>query len=134
MIDPVWPGCVAIDSNFLDYIDQNNIILFPWSSTARGFFIKKKEIATSDHFSNPSMDEEKRVWHSESNLKKREICFNIAAERNVEPIEIALAYVIQSSKIIFPLIGPRTINELNSSIFATSLNLTNAEIEQLTIN
>ena len=134
MIDPVWPGCVAIDNNFLDYIDQNNIILFPWSSTARGFFIKKKEIATSDHFSNPSMDEEKRVWHSESNLKKREICFNIAAERNVEPIEIALAYVIQSSKVIFPLIGPRTINELNSSIFATSLNLTNAEIKQLTIN
>ena len=133
MIDPVWPGCVAIDNNFLDYIDQNNIILFPWSSTARGFFIKKKEIATSDHFSNPSMDEEKRVWHSESNLKKREICFNIAAERNVEPIEIALAYVIQSSKIIFPLIGPRTINELNSSIFATSLNLTDAEIEKLTI-
>jgi aryl-alcohol dehydrogenase-like predicted oxidoreductase/predicted dehydrogenase len=132
MIDPVWPGCVAIDKNFLDYIDQNNIILFPWSSTARGFFIKKKEIATSDHFSNPSMDEEKRVWHSEANLKKREICFNIAAQRNVEPIEIALAYVTQSSKLIFPLIGPRTINELNSSIFATSLNLTDAEIEQLT--
>ena len=134
MIDPVWPGCVAIDNNFLDYVNQNNIILFPWSSTARGFFIKKKEIATSDHFSNPSMDEEKRVWHSETNLKRREICFNIAAERSVEPIEIALAYVIQSSKIIFPLIGPRTINELNSSIFATSLNLTNAEIKQLTIN
>lgn len=133
MIDPVWPGCVAIDNNFLDYIDQNNIILFPWSSTARGFFIKKKEIATSDHFSNPSMDEEKRVWHSEANLKRREICFNIAAERNVEPIEIALAYVIQSSKIIFPLIGPRTINELNSSIFATSVNLSDAEIEQLSI-
>jgi aryl-alcohol dehydrogenase-like predicted oxidoreductase/predicted dehydrogenase len=133
MIDPVWPGCVAIDDNFLDYVNQNNIMLFPWSSTARGFFIKKKEIATSDHFSNPSMDEEKRVWHSETNLKRREICFNIAAERSVEPIEIALAYVIQSSKIIFPLIGPRTINELNSSIFATSLNLTDAEIEKLTI-
>ena len=79
------------------------------------------------------MDEEKRVWHSETNLKRRDICFNIAAERSVEPIEIALAYVIQSSKIIFPLIGTRTINELNSSIFATSLNLTDAEIEQLTI-
>ena len=132
MIDPVWPGCVAIDNNFLDYIDQNNIILFPWSSTARGFFIKKKEIVTSDHFSNPSLAEEKRVWHSETNLKKREICFNIAAKRNVAPIEIALAFVIQSSKIIFPLIGPRTINELNSSIFATSINLSDAEIEQLT--
>jgi aryl-alcohol dehydrogenase-like predicted oxidoreductase len=35
--------------------------------------------------------------------------------------------------MIFPLIGPRTINELNSSIFATSVNLSDAEIEQLTI-
>ena len=43
MIDPVWPGCVAIDNNFLDYIDQNNIILFPWSSTARGFLLRKKK-------------------------------------------------------------------------------------------
>ena len=33
MIDPVWPGCVAIDDNFLDYVNQNNIMLFPWSST-----------------------------------------------------------------------------------------------------
>lgn len=132
MIDPVWPGCVAIDNNFLDYIDENNIILFPWSSTARGFFIEKKEIATTNHFSNPSIDEEKRVWHSEANLKKREDCFNIAAKRNVAPIEIALAYVIQSSKTIFPLIGPRTINELNSSILATSINLSDSEIERLT--
>jgi aryl-alcohol dehydrogenase-like predicted oxidoreductase/predicted dehydrogenase len=132
MIDPVWPGCVAIDNNFLDYIDENNIILFPWSSTARGFFIEKKEIATTNHFSNPSIDEEKRVWHSEANLKKREDCFKIAAKRNVAPIEIALAYVIQSSKTIFPLIGPRTINELNSSILATSINLSDSEIERLT--
>lgn len=132
MIDPVWPGCVAIDNNFLDYIDENNIMLFPWSSTARGFFIEKKEIATTNHFSNPSIDEEKRVWHSEANLKKREDCFNIAAKRNVAPIEIALAYVIQSSKTIFPLIGPRTINELNSSILATSINLSDSEIERLT--
>ena len=71
MLEPVWPGCVAINNEFLDYINNNEIKLFPWSSTARGFFIRKKEIVTKDHFSNPSLEEEKRVWHSEKNLKRR---------------------------------------------------------------
>jgi aryl-alcohol dehydrogenase-like predicted oxidoreductase len=132
MLEPVWPGCVAINNEFLDYINNNEIKLFPWSSTARGFFIRKKEIVTKDHFSNPSLEEEKRVWHSEKNLKRREICFEIANKKNVEPIEIALAYVVHKSPLIFPLIGPRTINELNSSIFGSQINLSEEDLNRLT--
>ncbi len=44
MLEPVWPGCVAINNEFLDYINNNEIKLFPWSSTARGFFIRKKKL------------------------------------------------------------------------------------------
>jgi aryl-alcohol dehydrogenase-like predicted oxidoreductase len=134
MLEPVWPGCVAINNEFLDYINNNEIKLFPWSSTARGFFIRKKEIVTKDHFSNPSLEEEKRVWHSEKNLKRREICFEIANKKNVEPIEIALAYVVHKSPLIFPLIGPRTINELNSSIFGSQINLSEEDLNRLTKN
>ena len=132
MLEPVWPGCVAINNEFLDYINSNEIKLFPWSSTARGFFIRKKEIVTKDHFSNPSLEEEKRVWHSEKNLKRREICFEIANKKNIEPIEIALAYVVHKSPLIFPLIGPRTINELNSSIFGSQINLSEEDLNRLT--
>ena len=82
MIEPVWPGCVAVSNEFLDYINKNEIKLFPWSSTARGFFIRKKEIVTKEHFSNPSLEEEKRVWHSRKNLKRRDICFEIAEKKN----------------------------------------------------
>jgi aryl-alcohol dehydrogenase-like predicted oxidoreductase len=108
-------------------------MLFPWSSQARGFFIKKKEITSNEHFSNPSLEEEIRVWHDEKNLKRRNICFEIAESRNIEPIQVALAYVIQKSPLIFPLIGPRTIMETDSSILATQLNLSQDEMNQLTI-
>ena len=50
MIEPVWPGCVAVSNEFLDYINKNEIKLFPWSSTARGFFIRKKEIVNQRTF------------------------------------------------------------------------------------
>jgi aryl-alcohol dehydrogenase-like predicted oxidoreductase/predicted dehydrogenase len=134
MLEPVWPGCVAINKQFLDYIKSNEIKLFPWSSTARGFFIRKKEIATKEHFSNPSLEEEKRVWHSKKNLERREICFEIADKKNVEPIEIAIAYIVHTSSLVFPLIGPRTINELNSSIFGSQIDLSKEELSRLSID
>ena len=72
-----------------------------------------------------------RVWHYEKNLQRRQICFELAKERNVQPIQIALAYVLHQSKLIFPLIGPRTIFESNSSIQATQLKLTTRELQAL---
>ena len=128
MIEPVWPGCVGVNDSYLEYLIDENIMLFPWSSQARGFFIKKKETASNEHFSNPTLDEEIRVWHHEKNLKRRVKCFELAKQKNVEPIQIALAYVLQKSSLIFPLIGPRTIFETNSSIQASKIELTPKEL------
>jgi aryl-alcohol dehydrogenase-like predicted oxidoreductase/predicted dehydrogenase len=134
MIDPVWPGCVGINNDYISYLLDHEIMLFPWSSQARGFFIKKKEIKSNEHFSNPSLEEEIRVWHNENNLKRRAKCFELAEQKNLQPIQIALAYVLQKSPLIFPLIGPRTIFETNSSIDATKINLTDQEMKDLSID
>ena len=131
MIEPVWPGCVGVTDQYLNYLIEQEIMLFPWSSQARGFFIKQKEVMSSGHFSNPNLDEEKRVWHHEKNLKRRQVCFDIAEEKNVQPIQIALAYVLHKSHLIFPLIGPRTVFETNSSIQASQINLTSKELQAL---
>jgi aryl-alcohol dehydrogenase-like predicted oxidoreductase/predicted dehydrogenase len=131
MIEPVWPGCVGVNDQYLKYLLDEQIMLFPWSSQARGFFIKKKEIMSNEHFSNPTLDEEMRVWHHAKNLQRRQACFDMAKERNVQPIQIALAFVLHKSKLIFPLIGPRTISESNSSIQATQLELTASELQAL---
>ena len=131
MIKPVWPGCVGVNKEFLEYLIKEKILLFPWSSQARGFFIKKKEQISNNHFSNPTLDEEMRVWHYPKNLKRRDKCFELAEKRGLEPIQIALAYVLHQSDLIFPLIGPRTIVETNSSIEASKVELTAKELQEL---
>tara|TARA_B100001250_G_scaffold391024_1_gene391517 strand:+ start:5011 stop:7014 length:2004 start_codon:yes stop_codon:yes gene_type:complete len=131
MVEPVWPGCVGVNDDYLKYLIEEGIMLFPWSSQARGFFIEKKDVMSNEHFSNPTLDEEMRVWHYENNLKRRQACFDLAKERNVQPIQIALAYVLHKSNLIFPLIGPRTIFESNSSIQATQIELTARELQFL---
>ena len=131
MIEPVWPGCVGVNNSYIEYLIEENILLFPWSSQARGFFIKKKEVKSSEHFANPTLDEEMRVWHYEKNLKRRKKCFEFADQKKVQPIQIALAYVLQKSDLIFPLVGPRTIFETNSSIHAAQIKLTADELQEL---
>ena len=131
MIKPVWPGCVGVNKEFLEYLIKEKILLFPWSSQARGFFIKKKEQISNNHFSNPTLDEEMRVWHYAKNLKRRDKCFELAEKRGLEPIQIALAYVLHQSDLIFPLIGPRTLVETNSSIEASKVELTAKELQEL---
>ena len=81
MMQPVWPGCVGVNDRFLEYVINEKILLFPWSSQARGFFIKKKEQTSYEHFSNPTFDEEMRVWHYEKNLQRREKCFELAEKK-----------------------------------------------------
>ena len=131
MIEPVWPGCVGVNDAYIEYLIAENIMLVPWSSQARGFFIKKKEVMSSEHFANPNLDEEIRVWHYEKNLKRRKKCFELASQKNVQPIQIALSYVLHKSPLIFPLVGPRTIFETNSSIQASQLKLTDQELLEL---
>ena len=131
MINPVWPGCIHCDENFLSYLAEKEVKLFPWSSQARGFFIEKDLFPKGDHFSNPTLDEEKRVWHNEANLKRREKCFKLSKELECSPIELALAYVLNKNGNSFPLVGPRTLFESESCMKATKIELSKSQMDWL---
>ena len=81
-----------------------------------------------------NLDEQKRVWHSKENLMKRDRCFAMAKEKGFEPIEIALAYVLNQDFPVFPLIGPRNFIETESSVNSLKVQLTKEEMRWLDLN
>ena len=115
-------------------LKKKNIPLFPWSSQARGFFLKDTSEKESYHPADPNLDEQKRVWHSKENLMKRDRCFAMAREKGFEPIEIALAYVLNQDFPVFPLIGPRNFIETESSVNSLKVQLTKEEMQWLDLN
>ena len=131
MIEPVWPGCFSCDDAYLKYLKDNNIHLFPWSSQARGFFVNQVEFAANEHFANPTNEEEKRVWHDELNLIRRDRAIELAKEKSCQPIQIALSYVVNLEISAYPLVGPRNFFELDSCIEATNIQLSNQELRYL---
>ena len=131
MINPVWPGCISCEEEYLSYLNEKKIHLFPWSSQARGFFVENVEFTANEHFANPTDEEEKRVWHDELNLARKSRAIELAKKKKCEPIQIALAYVINIELSAFPLVGPRNFFELDSCIEATNIILTSKELRFL---
>jgi aryl-alcohol dehydrogenase-like predicted oxidoreductase len=72
-----------------------------------------------------------RVWYSESNFARRDRAIELATELGKSPIHVALAYVMAQPFPQVPLIGPRTIDELQDSMRADDIVLSPQQVAWL---
>ena len=126
MIHPIWAGCIAAsDAPYKAWLTQHQIPNFSWSSQARGFFTDR---AGRDKRDNAELV---NTWYSDQNFARRDRAIELAKKLGASPIHIALAYVLAQPFPSIPLIGPRTLQELDDSIKALSLKLTAADLSWL---
>ncbi|AVH43162.1 Gfo/Idh/MocA family oxidoreductase [Agrobacterium tumefaciens] len=126
MLDPIWAGCVAAsDDEWKAWLQSRQIPNFAWSSQGRGFF--------TDRAGRDKHDDEEivRVWYSDRNFVRRDRAIELAQKLGRHPIHIALAYVIAQPFPVIPLIGPRTIAELEDSLSALDIRLTAEQVKWL---
>ena len=127
MVDPVWAGCIlASDPESRAWLTKTEMPLMPWSSQARGFFTR----AAPDFRDDAELV---RCWYAPDNFKRLERARELARRRGVEPIQIALAYVLCQPFPTFPLVGPRQLSETRSSIGALDVALTPQELQWLNL-
>ena len=129
MVDAVWAGCIhASDAQSRAWFTRTQMPLMPWSSQARGFFVPG--VASPDKLDNKELV---RCWYSEDNFKRQARANELARKYNVEPINIALAYVLCQPFPTFPLIGPRALWETRSSLKALDVQLSADELKWLNL-
>lgn len=123
--EPMWAGCVSVDHEELESYRRSRIPLISWSSQAGGFFTGRfspEDTSDSDMV---------RVYYSEENFARLERARELGKRKGISAIQIALAYVINQPFPVIALFGPRTIQELESSITADEVILTPGEIAYL---
>lgn len=129
MVNPVWPGCVHVHSaESRAWLKRRKMTLLPWSSQARGFFVP--EISHPDKRDDDSLVES---WYSEENFKRQARAVELAEKYKVEPINIALAWVLCQSFPTFPLIGPRNLSEMQSCMKGLDVQLKPRELKYLNL-
>ncbi|WP_027169642.1 aldo/keto reductase [Mesorhizobium sp. WSM3224] len=126
MLEPIWAGCVTSSTDaWKAWLAARQMPNFAWSSQGRGFFTER---AGRDRTDN---EELVRVWYSEKNFGRRDRAIELARKLGKSPIHVALAYVLAQPFPSVPLIGPRTLDELEDSLKALDIKLTAEDVAWL---
>ncbi|MBR2691969.1 MAG: aldo/keto reductase [Aquamicrobium sp.] len=126
MLVPIWDGCIASsDAGWRRWLTERQMPNFAWSSQGRGFFTERAGRDRRDS------EELVRVWYSEDNFARRDRAIELAGRLGKSPIHVALAYVLAQPFPSVPLIGPRTLGELDDSLQALDITLSAADLDWL---
>lgn len=126
-MEPFWRGCTIAADMDLEWHRHTGMPLVSWSSQGRGFF---GDDSSPD---NTAKKDLVRVYHNEDNFLRLERARQLARARGVAPIQIALAYVLNVNAPTIALVGPETVEQVQSCVRATEIALSEAEIEWLTL-
>ena len=144
MIKPLWTGCVSSnDDLILDYLRKTQIAHLSWSSQGRGYFLPKdicqviEDKITKDESSWRQPGENSSgplsCYDSNENRERKNRAIKLAEELNVTAQNIAGAWTLNHSFPSFALIGPREINEIDSSLPNLDIKLTKEQVDWLNL-
>ena len=121
-----------LEAKIIPLLRQLNIGLVAFAPLGRGFLAgtarRAEDYAENDfRRSNPRM----QGANFDANMRAVEIVREIARQKNVTPAQIAIAWVLHKGNDIVPIPGTKRRAYLEENIAATSLALTQSEIQQL---
>ena len=98
--------------------------MLPWSSQSQGFLRRGARDRRDDA-------ELVRIWYDDVNFARLDRATELARRRGVEPLNVALAYVLCQPFPTFPIIGPRRPAEVSSCVRAMGIELAQEELTWL---
>jgi aryl-alcohol dehydrogenase-like predicted oxidoreductase len=129
MEKPVWPGCIsANNATDLAYLRKSNMIHMSWSSQARGYFLPED----LRHRLSPDTAPE-TCFGCAANAERRRRAENLAQSFGASANNVAAAWVLGQSFPSFALVGPRTTDEIKSSLPACAIKLSQGDLRWLNL-
>jgi aryl-alcohol dehydrogenase-like predicted oxidoreductase len=107
MVEPTWPGCLAMSKADIAALREDHVIALAWASLAGGYFAGRE--VTS--------------WDSPENEGRRARAAELAQRRGTTVPGIAVAYVLAQGPNVRPVVGTASVPHLSELISAAELTL-----------
>jgi aryl-alcohol dehydrogenase-like predicted oxidoreductase len=120
------PGLAAMDEAMLAFHQQSGWAVIPYTAQARGFFSK----VTDQGPAGLSERDRQAYWNVE-NERRATIVQRLSSDYRTTAAQVALAYLLCQPIPTIPVIGCRTVTQLQDSMRAVELHLQPAAIALL---
>jgi len=122
-----------IEGNYLDMCRDYGIETIPWSPLAGGFLTGKyardeeppsgSRGATDQQFVNSYLTDE--------NFDVLEVTEAVADEVDATPAQVSLAWLVHHDAVTAPIVGARTVDQLEENLVASTISLSDEQFERL---
>jgi len=122
-----------IEGEYLAFCREQGLAVFPWSPLAQGFLTGKytrEEGLTGESTASDSEGWEER-YLTEENFAALDVVRAVADEVGATPAQVALAYHTHHPDITAPLVGARTVEQLEENLRAATVSLSDDQFERL---
>ncbi|MFC4451765.1 aldo/keto reductase [Halorussus aquaticus] len=123
-----------IEGDYLEMARRENLAVCPWSPLGQGFLTGKytredgltgdSRAAESSRFRDSYLTEENFDVHDELDA--------VAEEVGASPAQTALAWVMHRDGVTAPIVGARTVEQLEENLAAAEIDLSDEQVRRLT--
>jgi len=144
MVKPLWQGCISSNNDStLNYLSLSQKAQLSWSSQGRGYFlpdnirqeIEDKINQAEASWRKPGENSSGPIscFDSLDNQERRHRAEKLALHHHVTAHNIAAAWTINQPFPSYALVGPRTINEIDSILPCLNIELSEDDIKWLNL-
>jgi aryl-alcohol dehydrogenase (NADP+) len=120
------------EREMLPFCKAEGIAVIPWSPLARGFLAGNRRRGRRDATPREQHDTYGHgLYYADSDYDIADCVVSIAAAKGVQPIQIALAWVMQASGVTAPIIGASKLEQLDELAAGAALRLTPEDVRAL---
>jgi len=111
---------------------NEGIGVIPWSPLARGFLAGGRAEPKQGNTERARTDEfSPRLYFREADFKVVDAVGDIAKQRGLTNMQVALAWVLKNPAITAPIIGASKLGHLEEAVSAVDVKLTDDEVKAL---
>ena len=103
----------------------------PWSPLARGLLAGTRGRGGEKRTVRAESDEFADAWYADADFAVVDEVTKVAAERDVPPAQVALAWMLHKPGITAPIVGATKASHLEDAVAAVELSLSDDEIARL---
>jgi aryl-alcohol dehydrogenase-like predicted oxidoreductase len=108
------------------------LAVLPYSPLARGFLTGKYPADGSPPEDRQTVPDRIQAYLEEASKRAiLEAVMDISRSRGCSPSQVSLAWLLSNSSVTSPIIGPRTIEQLEDNLGALDVELNGSELERL---
>ncbi|NIC00784.1 aldo/keto reductase [Halobacterium sp. R2-5] len=123
-----------IEGDYLEMARSEGLAVCPWSPLGQGFLTGKYD--REDGLTGESRASEDTRWEknylTEENFDLHDALDEVADEVDATPAQTALAWLSHRDGVTAPIVGARTVEQLEENLAAADIDLSDEQVDRLT--